>query len=206
MDKGDERRKQLLQVALDIFIEKGYYGTSTREIARRAGVSSGLLFHYFSNKESICLELVKIGVEEMKIDTQTAMEAPYEYLFQTMKNVFEQLEGNPFFGKMFVFMDNVQHTAVNDQDIELLLESTDICKQWIPIILEGQRRGEFREGNPHALCVAVFGAIQGIAQEKVRIPDTPLPKMDWLMDMIANRTKQHNAFILQGRKNIENIT
>lgn len=189
MDKGDERKKQLLQVALDVFIEKGYYGTSTREIARKSGVSSGLLFHYFSNKESIYLELVKIGVEEMKIDTEIAMEAPCEYLFQTMKNIFEQLESNPSFGKMFVFMDNVQYTVVNEKEISSLLGSADICKQWIPIILEGQRRGEFREGNPHSLCVAVFGAIQGIAQEKVRIPNTPLPKIDWLMDMIVNRTK-----------------
>lgn len=187
MDKGDERKKQLLQFALDVFIEKGYYGTSTREIARRAGVSSGLLFHYFSNKESIYLELVKIGVEEMKIDTEIAMEAPCEYLFQTMKNVFEQLESNPSFGKMFVFMDNVQYTIVNDKEIELLLKSIDICRQWIPVILEGQRRGEFRAGNSHSLCVAIFGAIQGIAQEKVRIPNTPLPKIDWLMDMIVNR-------------------
>lgn len=184
MDKGDERKKQLLRVALDVFIEKGYYGTSTREIARRAGVSSGLLFHYFSNKDSIYLALVKIGAEEMKIDTEKAMNAPCEYLFQTIKNTFEQLEDNPSFGKMFVFMDHVQHTAVNEKEITLLLESTDICKQWIPIILEGQRRGEFREGNPHSLCVAVFGAIQGIAQEKVRIPNTPLPKTDWLMDMM----------------------
>lgn len=189
MDKGDERKKQLLRVALDVFIEKGYYGTSTREIARRAGVSSGLSFHYFSNKESIYLELVNIGVEEMKINMEIAMNAPCEYLFQTIKNTFEQLESNPFFGKMFVFMDNVQHTTVNDKEIELLLESADICKQWIPIILEGQRRGEFRDGNPHSLCVAVFGAIQGIAQEKVRNPNTPLPKIDWLMDMIVNSTK-----------------
>ena len=189
MDKGDERKKQLLQVALDVFIEKGYYGTSTREIARRAGVSSGLLFHYFSNKESIYLELVKIGVEEMKIDTETAMEAPCEYLFQTMKHVFEQLESNPTFGKMFVFMDNVQYTTVNDKKIELLLKSIDICRQWIPVISEGQRRGEFRAGSSHSLCVAVFGAIQGIAQEKVRIPNTPLPKIDWLMDMIVNSAK-----------------
>lgn len=189
MDKGDERKKQLLRVALDVFIEKGYYGTSTREIARRAGVSSGLLFHYFSNKDSIYLELVKIGVEEMRIDTEIAMSAPCEYLFQTIKNTFEQLENNLFFGKMFVFMDKVQHTAVNEKEIAFLLESTDICKQWIPIILEGQRRGEFREGNPHSLCVAVFGAIQGIAQEKVRIPNTPLPKTDWLMDMIVSHIK-----------------
>lgn len=189
MDKGEERKKQLLQVALDVFIEKGYYGTSTREIARRAGVSSGLLFHYFNSKESIYLELVKIGVEEMRIDTEIAMEAPYEYLLQTVKHVFEQLESNPSFGKMFVFMDAVQYTTVNEKEIELLLKSMDICRQWIPVILEGQRRGEFRAGNSHALCVAIFGAIQGIAQEKVRIPDTPLPETDWLMDLIVNRTR-----------------
>lgn len=184
MDKGDERKKQLLQVALDVFIEKGYYGTSTREIARRAGVSSGLLFHYFSNKESIYLELIKIGVEEMKIDTEIAMKAPCEYLFQTMKNIFEQLESNPSFGKMFVFMDNVQYTTVNDKEIESLLNSTDICSQWIPVISEGQRHGEFRAGNSHSLCVAILGAVQGIAQEKVRIPSTPLPEIDWLMDIL----------------------
>ena len=187
MDKGDERKKQLLRVALDVFIEKGYYGTSTREIARRAGVSSGLLFHYFSSKESIYHELVKIGVEEMRIDAEIAMKTPREYLFQTIKNVLEQLESNPSFGKMFVFMDNVQYTTVNDKEIELLLKSIDICRQWIPVIIEGQRRGEFRTGDSHALCVAIFGAIQGIAQEKVRIPNTPLPKIDWLMDMIVDR-------------------
>lgn len=95
-----------------------------------------------------------------------------------------------------VCMDNVQHTAVNARDIELLLKSIDICRQWIPIILEGQRRGEFRAGNPHSLCVAILGAIQGIVQEKVRVPNTPLPKIDWLMDMIVKRTKR-NAFIFE---------
>ena len=86
-----------------------------------------------------------------------------------------------------MFMDNVQYTTVNDKEIELLLKSIDICRQWIPVIIEGQRRGEFRTGDSHALCVAIFGAIQGIAQEKVRIPNTPLPKIDWLMDMIVTR-------------------
>lgn len=188
MDKGDERKKQLLRVALDIFIEKGYYGTSTREIARQAGVSSGLLFHYFSNKESIYLELIKIGIQEMKINTEMAMNSPYKYLFEIIKNTFEQLENNSFYAKMFVFMDNVQYTVVNEKKITSLLESTDIYEQWIPVILEGQQRGEFREGNPYSLCVAVLGAVQGIAQEKVRISDTPLPKVDWLMDMIVSRT------------------
>lgn len=107
----------------------------------------------------------------MKIDTEIAMEAPCEYPFQTMKNIFEQLESNPSFGKMFVFMDNVQYTTVNYKEIALLFKSIDICRQWISVILEGQRRGEFRAGNSHSLCIAIFGAIQGIAQEEVRIPN-----------------------------------
>lgn len=190
MEKGDERKKQLLWIALDEFIEKGYYGTSTREIARKAGVSSGLLFHYFDSKESIYLELINIGAAEMRINTEKALESPKEYLIQTLKNTFEQLESNTFFRKMFVFMDSVQHTNINNKEIVLLLEPVDICKQWIPVILEGQRRGEFREGNPHSLCVAIFGAVQGIAQEKARTPDTPLPEIDWLMNMLAERGTQ----------------
>ncbi|MBD5487285.1 MAG: TetR/AcrR family transcriptional regulator [Lachnospiraceae bacterium] len=39
MQKGNERRKQLLSVALDEFITKGFYGTSTRSICRKAGIS-----------------------------------------------------------------------------------------------------------------------------------------------------------------------
>ena len=79
--------------------QKGFYGTSTRSICRKAGISSGLLFHYFPNKERIYLELVKIGVEEMYIDTARAMQTPKEYLSQTLQGIFAQFENNPFLQK-----------------------------------------------------------------------------------------------------------
>lgn len=188
MEKGEERRKQLLKVALDEFITKGFYGTSTREICRKAGISSGLLFHYFPNKESIYLELVKIGVEKMYIDTAEAMKAPKAYLFQTLREIFEQLESNPFFGKMFVFIDNAQHIHVEIDEVHILLEKADITKQWLPVIQKGQDAGCFHSGNAHAMCVALFGAVQGIAQEKVRVPQTPLPDINWLMKLIEKET------------------
>lgn len=56
--------------------EKGYYGTSTREIAKRAGAGSGLLFHYFSNKDCIYLELVKAGAAE-----NAEREAHFSFVF-----------------------------------------------------------------------------------------------------------------------------
>lgn len=44
------RREQLLRTALLLFAEKGYRGTSVRDIARAAGVNEGLLYHYFASK------------------------------------------------------------------------------------------------------------------------------------------------------------
>lgn len=188
MQKGEERRRQLLAVALDEFITKGFYGTSTREICRKAGISSGLLFHYFSNKESIYLELVKIGAERMRIDAGKAMQAPKEYLWQTLTSIFEQLESSPFFGKMFVFIDNAQHVQTGIDEVRILLEEADIVKQWIPVIRKGQELKCFREGNAHTMCVALFGAVQGIAQEKVRIPNTPLPDVNWLIKLVEEES------------------
>lgn len=184
MKKGEKRRWQLLSVALDEFIAKGFYGTSTREIAKKAKISSGLLFHYFENKEAIYEELVKIGTEKMKIDVQTALMAPREYLEHMLKSTFELLDTNTFFAKMFVFIDDAQYVVVENKEIRKMLDENDICTQWVPVIEEGQRRGEFRDGNPHALCVALFGALQGIAQEKVRVPETPMPEVMWIMDII----------------------
>lgn len=189
MQKGNERRNQLLFISLDEFITKGFYGTSTRSICRKAGISSGLFFHYFPNKESIYLELVKIGIKEMYIDTAQAMQTPKEYLFQTLHGIFEQLENNSFYRKMFVFIDNARHVDTGIEEVRTLLDKADITKQWTPIIQKGQELQCLHAGNPHAMCVALFGAVQGIAQEKVRMPDTPLPDVKWLMRMVEEKTE-----------------
>lgn len=50
---AEERREQILDAALHIFSEKGFAGTSIREIAREVGVTEGLLYHYFESKEQL---------------------------------------------------------------------------------------------------------------------------------------------------------
>ena len=51
------RREQLLAAALTLFSEHGYAATSTKRIAEAAGVTEGLVFHYFGSKEALLLEL-----------------------------------------------------------------------------------------------------------------------------------------------------
>lgn len=57
----DERRAQLLDLGLEIFTERSYDEVSIDEIARRAGISKGLLYHYFSNKREFYVAVVRHG-------------------------------------------------------------------------------------------------------------------------------------------------
>ena len=59
-----ERRKEarpgeLLQAALELFVEKGYAGTKIEDIARAAGVTRGTPYLYFSSKEDIFKAVIR---------------------------------------------------------------------------------------------------------------------------------------------------
>ncbi|MHB8764764.1 MAG: TetR/AcrR family transcriptional regulator [Deferrisomatales bacterium] len=51
------RKVAILQAAKELFAEKGFDGTSTAEIAERAGVAHGTVFHHFKTKENLLLEM-----------------------------------------------------------------------------------------------------------------------------------------------------
>ena len=52
----EARRKQIVDSALNLFVEKGYKGTTTQEIAKSAGVSEVTLFRNFDSKKDIFME------------------------------------------------------------------------------------------------------------------------------------------------------
>src|SRR6476659_3262407 len=62
-----ERRKEarpgeLLDAALDLFVEKGFAATRSEEVAARAGVSKGTLFLYFPSKEELFKAVVRENI------------------------------------------------------------------------------------------------------------------------------------------------
>src|SRR5262245_18253437 len=48
---GEDRRQQLIDVAIQVFGRNGFSGTKTKDIAAAAGVSEAILFHHFASKE-----------------------------------------------------------------------------------------------------------------------------------------------------------
>lgn len=48
-----QRRRQIVDASVQLFIEKGFHRTTTREIARATGISNGLLYEYVRSKEDV---------------------------------------------------------------------------------------------------------------------------------------------------------
>lgn len=54
----DQRRSQILTVATEIFVEKGYHPTRTKEIAKACGVTEPVIYKHFKSKEELFLEVI----------------------------------------------------------------------------------------------------------------------------------------------------
>ncbi len=54
-----DRREDILQASLHLFAEKGFHGTSMRDIARSAGITEGLIYHYFSSKRDLFRAIIE---------------------------------------------------------------------------------------------------------------------------------------------------
>ena len=52
-DRSDRSRKAILDKALSLFSKQGYHGTSMRDVAALAGLSTGIVYHLFKDKEAI---------------------------------------------------------------------------------------------------------------------------------------------------------
>ncbi len=50
---GEQRRSQIVRVAMRLFSRRGFRGTTTKEIARAAGVSEAMVFRHFATKEEL---------------------------------------------------------------------------------------------------------------------------------------------------------
>ena len=57
VDAKSDTRQRILDVALDLFTEQGYDGTSLREIAEQLGVTKAALYYHFESKEDILMAL-----------------------------------------------------------------------------------------------------------------------------------------------------
>ena len=106
----EKRREQIKEIALKLFVENGYSKTTMDEIIQVVGISKGGMYHHFSNKEEIFLELLKDGsqyrknvvVEYMRDNTLSRREKIIEIL---LDKIFDK---NPYKDLYTVFLIEMQ--------------------------------------------------------------------------------------------------
>ena len=77
--QAQERREQIIETALKLFATHGYDGTSTRKIAQAAGITEGLIFHYFPTKAHLLAAV---------------LETRHSFL-SDLRDLLDQAEGRP---------------------------------------------------------------------------------------------------------------
>lgn len=73
---ADETRQRILDIAVDLFIERGYAGTSVRDISERLGMTKGSLYYHFASKEDLLLALVRPLIAELDEFISEAADRP----------------------------------------------------------------------------------------------------------------------------------
>ena len=183
------RKWQILDIALNHFIRYGYYGTSTRKIAEEAGISSGLMFHYFPNKLALYEALVEIGCEKLTVDDSEDV-SPMMFFEKQVDWFLSVATQNNFSSRMFVFMGLV---AINAKDVSeranQMMNEHDIVAMSVPYIEKGQELGEIRQGDPLTLSALFYSSIQGFAETLVARDNLKLPEKEMFLAILRKDRK-----------------
>lgn len=116
LQQDDARRSRILEAALVEFADKGYKKASTNTIVREAGVSKGLLFHYFISKKELYIYLYNFAIKtittELYENVNFADKDVLNRVRQTTLVKIESYMKHPLFIKMFE-----KASLVKDKDI-----------------------------------------------------------------------------------------
>jgi AcrR family transcriptional regulator len=116
----DERRAQLLALGLSMFSERSYDEVSIDDLAGAAGVSKGLLYHYFPTKRDLYVAALDAAAEELRAETATLGDGtPEEQLARGLSTYLDFVEEH---GKAYVAL--MRGGIGSDPEVAAILERT----------------------------------------------------------------------------------
>jgi AcrR family transcriptional regulator len=156
MNKKDD----ILNAALELFAERGFYGTSVADIAERAKVGAGTIYRYFEDKEALVNSLYQRWKHEMMaaILTDLATGLPARQIFHQLWNRMSQFaKNNP---EALIFLEAHHHAAYLDQTSRDL---TVWAREQFQDFFEASRQDQItRDAPPELLVAIVVGAFMGV--------------------------------------------
>lgn len=126
LQQDDARRSRILEAALVEFADKGYKKASTNTIVREAGVSKGLLFHYFTSKKDLYIYLYKFATETITNELYEGVNfADRDVLNRMRQSTLVKIGSyvkHPLFMNLFEKFDLVKEKDIRDEIISFNLK------------------------------------------------------------------------------------
>ena len=145
--RKEARPGELLEAALDLFVEKGYAATKVDEVAARAGVSKGTLFLYFPSKEELFKAVVRENISGRFIEwdqtladfTGTSSEM-LQFAFNAWWDRVGSTKASGLAKLMLSEANNFPEIAIFYRQ-EVVLPAQELTRR---ILVRGMASGEFR--------------------------------------------------------------
>ncbi|NOY53093.1 MAG: TetR/AcrR family transcriptional regulator [Deltaproteobacteria bacterium] len=184
------RRSEILRVALKLFAEKGFHGTSIQMIAEKSEFAVGTLYHFFPHKEDIYKAIIQETAEKFHAALTTALEIP--------GGVIEKLRAC-LEVKIKVFLDNLDHVRIffaetqgasfsvkTGLDAELKAQYEDYIQRLTGVFRSGIREKTFRKLDPYLLAVALDSLSTAFLVEHLDHPEAHPFDTETILNLFLN--------------------
>jgi TetR/AcrR family transcriptional regulator len=160
---GEDRRRQLLRVAIDSFARNGFSGTKTKDIAAAAGVSEAILFRHFASKEDLYHAILDekeatMGGDRWFVEMQgLADRRDDRALFRHVaRQIVRSFSEDSAFHRLLLYASLEGHLLADLFHERFGLPMGDFLSRYIA---SRQKEGAFRECDPGAAVMFCIGSI-----------------------------------------------
>jgi AcrR family transcriptional regulator len=176
---------------LKLFAVKGLVATSIVDISETAGISTGLIYHYYKSKEELYAELVTTAITGANTAVREIAEmsvSPREKTVLLAQEILKQIMMDECVAYFYVFMPQVLLNKNPSRKVQALLKDAYVTIDKIKeIVVDGQQTGEIKEGNPEALAILFCATITGLCTYKLIMgKEFALPRAEMLTDILLN--------------------
>jgi AcrR family transcriptional regulator len=191
----DERRAAILAAARGVFARKGLASTKISDLAAAAGLSHGLVYHYFESKEAVYAAIVESVLDEATGDIVRYADGPgqpAERLRAIVEHMLARGEREPE-TLTLVVQAFVAESVPDGVRARLVRFAGDAQAAIAALFAEGQATGEFDAGqDARELTALLFAAIHGLAIARLVNLGIPrvVPRVETLMRCFSPRAAE----------------
>ena len=145
LHRSPDTRERVLAVALELFAEHGYRGTSLRDIARRIGIKAPSLLHHFPSKEQLyiaVLDRIFEGMEESAQQVLSGRGGYQECCRAAIIGAIDHIASRPD-SMRIIWHEMTEESGVGRQLLKRRVPP--LFAMGVNFIFRGQRAGEFRD-------------------------------------------------------------